>query len=717
MSDEQPTAAQPRNTEEREKVTRLQQQFGEARQARAPYEGAWYLNVAFFSGDQWLGWDGRKLFKPSLRADRVLITDNRIQPAIRTEIAKMTKTRPGWDATPDSPDEKAVEAARLAERAMDSHWETLNMRTKLRRALEWSRICGAGFWKVTHDSSVGKGRDVIVTSEGKVMRDEQQAPMPGDALDGLLQQLPPEAGAMLTRKTVREGSARIDVRSPFQMFPDPLAESWEECEFVFEETVQSPAYVKQHYGVELKPDTSFTAGAVEARMGRSAGGASAVRTPKKGVTVRELWTVRQDGLGNAQAYPKGRHAVWADNRVLLDEANPYHDDDGEPVLPYVMFSGIPVPGRFWPTSVAEQLRPVQVELNKVKSQKAENRNRFGNPTLLRSKQANVKYTGVPGEIVDYDDTTQNALPTFLQPPELPGYVQAELAEMQESIREISGQHEVSAGSVPAGVTAASAINLLQEQDDTRLGPAIEDMEASLSRGGQMLLRIFADYYSDERLLKLTGDDDRFEVFRFRGQAMKGVPALRVTEGSMKPRSQAAKQALMHDTFNLMIQYGIRFEERALRKFFQQYEVGGLESLLGDLDRDEQQMNREHRRLYAGDQLEPNELVDNHLNHIAGHREEMKSTRYEEACRQDSTLKARFEAHLKRHLDFAAALSMPGVDPNANAAAPDTPGGAPVGPGQPTASNLNDFLSQMSGQVSETPSGDTGTVSPEMIGAQ
>jgi hypothetical protein len=107
---------------QKEKLAKLEQDFGDAAMARAPYEGVWYLNVAYFAGDQWLAWDGNRLFKPKLRQGRILITDNRIQPAVRTEIAKMTKQVPSWSCTPDAASDDAVEGARRATRAMEAKW-------------------------------------------------------------------------------------------------------------------------------------------------------------------------------------------------------------------------------------------------------------------------------------------------------------------------------------------------------------------------------------------------------------------------------------------------------------------------------------------------------------------------------------------------------------------------------------------------------------------
>jgi hypothetical protein len=52
--------------------------------------------------------------------------------------------------------------------------------------------------------------------------------------------------------------------------------------------------------------------------------------------------------------------------------------------------------------------------------------------------------------------------------------------------EISGIHDVSKAMVPTGVTAASAINLLQEADDTRLGPEIAEHGRKLYQSLVML---------------------------------------------------------------------------------------------------------------------------------------------------------------------------------------------------------------------------------------
>lgn len=448
------------------------------RTAGSSRSGIYSLNLAYYLGEQWLYWNRGRLDRPRLDPSRVRIVDNRILPIVRKEVARMTKQRPVWDCVPTTGNDDDVQAAAITVKVLEYLWKNQSMRMKLQDVLLWSRITGAGFWKIIWDSTAGNQVGILV-AEGQPLLDAQGAPMK----DTGVRPLPPGVNA----KQLATGDVHIEVRNPFQIYPDPIAEHLVEAEWLIEESTHSTEYVKVRYGVELEPDTDIAPGPTEARLFPSfqLGGG----TGYKGVRLREYWAAP------SSVNPKGKRVVWAKGKVLIEEANPYRN------LPYVMFTSIPAPGRFWPSSIVEQLRGPQTELNKVESQITENANRVGNPALLASRQANIQYAGVPGERIDFDDTVPNAIPSYLQAPELPGYVLQQQDRIQVSLQEISGQHEVSSGMVPAGVTAASAISLLQEADDTMLGPAITDMEETLAAAGTMLMELVSTYYTDESTLR------------------------------------------------------------------------------------------------------------------------------------------------------------------------------------------------------------------------
>lgn len=615
-------------------ISELDNLHRQAKTARSKLEPIWYLNLSYFIGEQWVAWDGRALFRPRLKPNRITIVDNRIMPCVRVEIAKMTKNRPIFTISPRTADEEDVNASELGEQLMRYLWPHLHMQAMTTKALLWSRICGAGFLKCFWDPSIGEGTDVVVGPEGKILSDASGKPLRSGQVDP--QALSASLGVQVRSKRVAQGDVRVEVRSPFQMFLDPLADSFSEVEWLIEESVKSVDSVQERYGKLVPADATANPGLVEARMG-------AVFLPGtgsyKGVRVREYW------CKPCSQHPHGRRAVWSQDQLLREDENPFDS------LPYVMLSGIPVPGRMWPTSTAEQLRGPQTELNKVKSQIAENRNRVGNPTILASKQAVqdpdkfVQSTTMPGGTYFFDDLgSPNTIPTYLAAPPLPQYVIDEIARIEESIQEISGQHEVSSATVPPGVTAASAINLLLEADDTRMGPAITDYEFQLGQFGQKILKLCAHYYTDARTIRISGDNGQWQIFDFRGSMLRDNTHVEVQAGSAFPQSKAAKQAAMQDLLTFFVQSGNPPHGRQLAQFLKDWEVGGAERLISEYTLDESQAERENALMAQNVPVNINDF-DNDQAHIDAHQDHQKSQRYTQYPPQ---IQAHFELHVQAH---------------------------------------------------------------------
>jgi hypothetical protein len=621
-------AVATKDTQKQLTVAFLDKRLRESKGIHSRFEPVWYLNLAFYLGEQWVFWNNGRLDRPRYESHRITLTDNRIIGIVRTELAKMTKQKPSWQITPTTAEDEDLQASQTGQKILDYLWRHLAMRNKLIDVLLWSRICSGGFWKIYWDSAKGEKVTVVCDPEGNVAKNEDTgAPMvPADCPDGL-----PEGHS---EKILATGDVAIEVVSPFEFYPDPLAKEIEDAEWCIQVTVKSKEYVKQHYGVDLEGDTEVAGGPVESRMfpSFSMGGSSGY----KGIKLSEYWCKPNDD------YPQGLRAVWAKGKVLTQEPNPYK------CLPYVMFKGVPVPGRFWPTTTVEQLRSPQMELNKAESQITENSQRVGNPALLASKQANVQYSGVPGERVDFDDTTPNAIPSYLKAPDLPQYVLTQQDRIESSLQEISGQHEVSSAQVPAGVTAASAINLLQEADDTRLGPAVYDMEEALGVAGQKLLELVAKYWTTERTIMIGGEDSAWDAMIFKGAALRENTHVEVQEGSMFPKSKASKQAAIQNVLSLALQYSQQpLNPRDLRKVLRDYEAGALEGLFGDMTQTESQINRENGQMAQGAQIPVNSF-DDQTAHLEGHKEFQRSPSYQAL---GEPIKVQVEKHVAEHREM------------------------------------------------------------------
>lgn len=649
----------------------LDQRLNASRELRRRFEGQWFVNIAYYLGYQWVEFDGRSLWEPTLEPWQIKVVDNRIQPAVRVDIAKMTKTRPTFVGVPRNSDDEAVAAARLAERNLEEKWASLNLTRKLQDSLLWTRLASAGFWKVCWDKGAGREFTVMADASGQIIKRAGGGPMrPQD-----VQSIPEEARAPgMQEKRVPMGDIRVENRTPFQMYVDPLAtaEGLDSAEWIGEETVQSLEYARSRFGYDGAADTNFSFGTMESMLPGGVGvkGASNYR----GVKIREYWS------RSSSEFPRGKHTVWVGEQLLVEDDLPY------PWLPYVMFRGTPAPGRFWPEATVSPMISPQTELNKRKAQIAENAARIGNPPLLIPEGLDYEYEGLPGGEIRYQNTGgPSDVPSFLVPPEVPGYIREDIARIEQSLQEISGQHDVSKGNVPTGVTAASAINLLQEADDTRLGPEILDMETALAEAGKRITWLTQHMYTDERILRIAGEDGAWDIQPFRGKSLDGNDDIQVQAGSAMPRSKAAKQAAIQETLNLLLQYGEAPKGRDLRRIFQEYEVGGLERLFADLGEDERQVQRENMSMANGDEMEINSF-DNDEAHIDGHEQFQKSAAYD---RLDDEIKQLFEAHVDAHRVRLNPPPPPGMiqpDPTTQPGAPAAPMGSgptPPVPSPPT----------------------------------
>ena len=78
-----------------------------------------------------------------------------------------------------------------------------------------------------------------------------------------------QIGAQVKSKAISQGDIKVEVRSPFQMFVDPMCDSFPDAEWVIEESVKSLEYAKQRFGdaaATLTADTPANPGMIRARM-------------------------------------------------------------------------------------------------------------------------------------------------------------------------------------------------------------------------------------------------------------------------------------------------------------------------------------------------------------------------------------------------------------------------------------------------------------------
>ena len=291
-----------------------------------------------------------------------------------------------------------------------------------------------------------------------------------------------------------------------------------------------------------------------------------------------------------------------------------------------------------------------------------------------------------------DRESQHPIPQYLEPPTLPDYIKELPDQIRRSMEDISGQHEVTNAQVPPGVTAAAAITLLLDQDDTRLALAVADHEEGLGKIGTKVLEHVAKYYTDSRIIKIAGEDGAWQIFDFRNTDLRDNTHIEVQANSSFPQTQAAKQAMMKDIITMMTQTGNGLHGRQLSQFFRDLGLGATDHLIQEYARNETQVNRENVLLAQGKQLGINDYDDTQA-HIDGHTDHQKSATY---AKYPMQIQQNYEAHVALHRQKQQEEQQTAMQQQAQAAAAQQ-GQPPEAQGQQMQLQMQDQQGQQQGQ--------------------
>lgn len=620
--------------------------FNKCKSERIPQERQWYLNLAFYRGNQFVQFKGQgaltpfDLYTPPAPKWRVRITINQVRKVIRKEISRLTAQKPNAYVVPSTTEDADVFAAQAGEQIWESLWRRLHFPKTLRKVVFWQANCGIGY---------------IKTWWNEDKKDPDNPEQPGDI--------------------------QIESVSPFYIFvPDLMEEDLENQPYLIHAQVRPNSWIKQNYGID---SGDMGLDSVDDKLQEVMGTQRNTGTSKKdSSTILEIWVKP----GYIPELPNGGMFILAANQVVMGyDKWPYEHEQ----YPFAKVDGIPS-GIYYPASITEDLIPLQQELNRTRGQLIEAKNKMAKPQLMAEKGAvdPRRITTEPGLLIEYRMGSTPPQPLPMQ--NLPSYVSEEIDRLYSDISDLSGQHEVSNGSTPPGVTAATAISFLQEQDESLIAPHYSSLEEAIEKVAAQSLVYVKMYWQEERTIKVTGLESGFDVQTFKGASLRSNTDIRIESGSALPTSRAAKQAFLMD----LMKMGFITPEKGLEMM----EIGGLNRIYEQLQVDKRQAQRENLKMRvitpelmeahnqewlnsldpmiqekiqdpdSGLKLTPPLIVsvhtyDNHTLHIEEHNRYRKSQAFESA---DDTVKALFEEHVKQHMEAEAGLlthPLTGMDPN------------------------------------------------------
>lgn len=587
----------------------IQSEYAKAKQARTQKQLQWYTNMAFFFGKQYVermsgalanGFRDRLVTpkKPYYAQRRTI---NRVRSVVRSEISRFVSTTPVVVGVPASADDEDVRAAYAAEQAWRSIESSQKLKIHFGRAMWWMSVTGNGFIKCWWDQNT------------------------------------------MDKASQQQGCIKFSSVTPFHLFvPDIRESDIEDQPYLIQAQIRSVewcqmAFTKELAGRMLKPSVSSGNQILDDGHLNLSADARILDS----CVVYETWVKP----GSTAILPSGGVIITIDDKIVRFYGDGFPYDHGQ--FPFTKFEHIPS-ATFYADSPLVDMIPLQQDYNRISSQILESAIRMGRPQLLIQKGsvATSKVTNEIGSMIEY--RAGAPAPTPLTPAQVPDFVLGQRDALLSDIEDITGQHDVTRGQAPTGVTAGTAISYLQEKDNQFLTPEYVSIEDGYERLASQSIQNFVQYVDLPRKIKTIGADQAFDTIMLEGADLRGGTDVRVEPGSSVGTSQAAKRAQIMEMWGQGL---ITDPNMALAMM----EVGGEQRALDILNAAERKAKRENMKMKL---LNPQDV-------------------------QSYMAQQQMQQQMQQQLmDMQQALAgPPAPDPMAQAG-PPAPGGPPMAPAAP-----------------------------------
>ncbi len=457
-----------------ELVADVEKDFEERQKERLALERQWELNMNFLAGNQYCEFNTKgdivDEYKTFYWQNRGVF--NHIAPIMESRLSRFSRVVPEVSVRPKTDDDKDVASADVAEKLIASTFKKSDMEGIAKKVCAWSETCGTGFYKILWNNHGGE-----------------------------------KIGEM-DEKAVYEGEVEILPVSPFEIFPDNLyLEKISDLNSIIHARTMSVSKIKEKYGVSVNGQEIGVYNLV--KTGTGASGEKIKTTVKNSAIVIERYE------RPSTEYPFGRLVTVAGGRLLYEGELPYaNGENGERTFPFVKQESIVNPGCFFGISIIERLIPVQRAFNAVKNRKHEFLNRLS-MGIMTVEDGSVDIDDLaedglsPGKILVYRQGSK--APEILEDIDMPTDFNEEEDKLINEFVIISGVSDVSSSASNARLSSGSALEILVEQDNSRLVMTAENIRRAFLETARQTIRLYAQFMGSVRAIRFADSNRKIKV--------------------------------------------------------------------------------------------------------------------------------------------------------------------------------------------------------------
>jgi len=341
------------------------------------------------------------------------------------------------------------------------------------------------------------------------------------------------SGGSAARKNIWKGDVVVESVDPANIYYDPQATCIEDARWVIYAVPKTVQWVKEMFGVAVTPDSvqSFETEIYD-RPGQE--------QAKDRVMLYARWE-RKNGKLNV---------VYAAGQKILKRIDNVYEHGRYPFIPFVSKKRRKsVIGIGEPRNLFEN----QKLLNKLIEMPTSSALLTANPIALLNKKSGInknQWISKPGMVWETALDDPSKAVHWLQPPSFQGDVYRLTDMLTGYIEKIGGVYDALTGETPSGVTAASAIQLLQEQGSIPIKGIARNLYSSLKEVYKQMIELVKQFYTETRYIRITGEEGGVEFIQFDALQYADVDFdVKVSAGPSTPMSRAYITQLADDLFN------------------------------------------------------------------------------------------------------------------------------------------------------------------------
>lgn len=531
---------------------------------------------------------------------------NHLFDLTETKVSQMNRLKPAVEILPTNEEWEDRSAARVCDLLIKHLWNLNNVDHLMQKQHRQARIFGESYIFIDWDSSKGDLHPMYVKARDLGINELE---IDGESFD--------------LDKPVKTGDLIYDLEVPWRVLLQRKCK-FEDVEYLFRIRLEETESLKLRY-------------------------------PKKKLKIKKSDDLREFDVDNLSGRLLEEHTIVFEFHHIGTE----HLDEGAYIkftkdcilergehkfthkkLPCIRLTDMDVPDILNGVSKYEMIIPIQEMINNGETLIAKNIYLTAHAKWMMPRGAcKIEQLGNDNTIVQFQGPVAPQLVQHASnAPEVYQWVDG----LKQKMQTIYGSHGISRGEVPKGITAASALQFLNELENERATTDIAKHGFMVKDLAKMSLAVAGDKYdiNDGRMVRIVGENNKFLIRHFDTANLNKNYDIRIDLSTGLPETKSARYQRVLDALqrNPQMLSPERWEE--LLEFGNEKK---MQSLISEAVRS---ADSENEDLMSGEPVGLPEEWEDHIVHWEAHVRHMQSRAFKEEATPE--VRKAFKEHLKIH---------------------------------------------------------------------